>query len=67
MRPATGGTATHLALLDLQGTGGTGKLEDRQLKELLRLGGGGVRRVITLQRRMLGDSGLLPLPPAADK
>ena len=55
------------SFVELQGTGETGTFDDRQLKELLRLARRGIRRVITLQRRMLGDSGLLPLPAAADK
>jgi len=54
------------SFVELQGTGETGTFDDRQLKELLRLARRGIRRVITMQRRMLGDSGLLPVPKAAD-
>jgi len=48
------------AFVELQGTGETGTFDDRQLKELLRLARRGVRRVAAYQRRLMGDSGLLP-------
>ncbi len=50
--------------VELQGTGETRAFSDRELRDMLRLARRGVRRVIAYQRRLLGDSGLLPLPAA---
>jgi ribonuclease PH len=48
--------------VEVQGTGESRAFDERELRELLKLARRGVRRVVTLQRRMLGDSGLLPTP-----
>jgi ribonuclease PH len=50
--------------VELQGTGESRSFSERELRELIALARRGIRRVITQQRRLLGDSGLLPLPVA---
>ena len=50
--------------VELQGTGESRSFSDGELRELLKLARRGVRRVVAQQRRLLGDSGLLPAPPA---
>ena len=46
--------------VEVQGTGESVSFSDSELKALLRLARLGVRRVVAAQRRLLGDSGLLP-------
>jgi ribonuclease PH len=48
--------------VEVQGTGESRAFSETELRELLKLARRGVRRVVALQRRMLGDSGLLPMP-----
>jgi len=47
--------------VELQGTGESSSFSETDLRSLLRLARSGIRRVVTTQRRLLGDSGLLPL------
>ncbi len=46
--------------VEVQGTGETATFDAAQLKALLALARHGIRRVSAIQRRLLGDSGLLP-------
>jgi ribonuclease PH len=46
--------------VEVQGTGENASFSDAELRQLLRLARGGIRRVIAAQRRLLGGSGLLP-------
>ena len=46
--------------VEIQGTGESASFSDEELKRMLRLARAGIRRVIAAQRRLLGDSGLLP-------
>ena len=46
--------------VEVQGTGESVSFSDAELKSLLRLARGGIRRILQRQRRLLGDSGLLP-------
>jgi ribonuclease PH len=48
--------------VEVQGTGESVAFSDAELKALLRLARLGIRRILTQQRRLLGDSGLLPAP-----
>ncbi|NOT34827.1 MAG: ribonuclease PH [Candidatus Eisenbacteria bacterium] len=50
--------------VELQGTGETTSFSEAQLRELLRLARRGIKRVLAHQRRLVGDSGLLPMPAA---
>ena len=47
--------------VELQGTGESTSFSETDLRGLLKLARSGIRRVVTAQRRLLGDSGLLPL------
>jgi ribonuclease PH len=46
--------------VEVQGTGESVSFSEADLKALLRLARVGVGRVVAAQRRLLGDSGLLP-------
>ena len=48
--------------VEVQGTGEARSFSELELRALLRLARRGIRRIIGHQRRLLGDSGLLPLP-----
>ena len=50
--------------VEVQGTGESGSFSEADLKRMLGLARAGLRRILTVQRRLLGDSGLLPAPPA---
>ncbi len=50
--------------VELQGTGESGTFGNADLRALLGRARAGLRRVVAAQRRLLGDSGLLPAPPA---
>jgi ribonuclease PH len=50
--------------VEVQGTGESRAFSERELRSLLTLARLGIRRVIAAQRRLLGDSGLLPAAPA---
>jgi len=55
--------------VEVQGTGETTTFTDAELRQLLSLARTGIRRVLAAQRRMLGNSGLLPavaMPPDPD-
>ena len=47
-------------LVEIQGTGEARAFEESELRALLALARGGIRRIIAAQRRLLADSGLLP-------
>ena len=47
--------------VELQGTGESSSFSETDLRSLLRLARSGIRRVVTTQRRLMGDSGLIPL------
>src|SRR5690349_13752356 len=47
--------------VELQGTGEGTSFADQDLRALLSLAKGGIRRVVAFQRKLLGSSGLLPL------
>ncbi len=49
--------------VEVQGTGESVAFSEGELKSLLRLARAGIRRVVGIQRRLLGDSGLLPREP----
>ena len=49
--------------VEVQGTGESVAFSDAELKDMLRLARAGIRRVVAMQRRLLGDSGLLPREP----
>jgi len=51
--------------VEVQGTGESTSFSEAELRELLKLARRGIRKVTGMQRRLLGDSGLLPAPPAA--
>jgi ribonuclease PH len=53
--------------VEVQGTGESVAFSEDELKALLRLARSGIRRVVAAQRRLLGDSGLLPEPSATPK
>jgi ribonuclease PH len=46
--------------VEVQGTGESTSFSDAELRGLLRLAQRGIRRVLAAQRRLVGDSGLLP-------
>jgi ribonuclease PH len=46
--------------VEVQGTGESVAFSEAELKALLKLARSGIRRILTHQRRLLGDSGLLP-------
>jgi ribonuclease PH len=46
--------------VEVQGTGESVTFSDDELRRMLRLAWAGIRRVVRFQRRLLGDSGLLP-------
>jgi ribonuclease PH len=48
--------------VEVQGTGESVSFSEAELRALLRLARVGVGRVVAAQRRLLGDSGLLPAP-----
>jgi ribonuclease PH len=50
--------------VEVQGTGETASFSDDELRTLLRLARAGIKKILTHQRRLIGDSGLLPAPPA---
>jgi ribonuclease PH len=50
--------------IEVQGTGEGATFGDADLRDLLRLAKSGLRRITRGQRRLLGDSGLLPKPDA---
>ena len=50
--------------VEVQGTGETASFSDAELRVMLRLARSGIRRILAHQRRLIGDSGLLPAPPA---
>ncbi len=50
--------------VEVQGTGESATFSDAELRLLLRLAARGVQKVVSVQRRMLGDSGLVPAPSA---
>jgi ribonuclease PH len=50
--------------VEIQGTGESTTFGDDDLKRLLGLARVGIRRIVTLQRRVVSDSGLLPGPSA---
>jgi ribonuclease PH len=52
------------AFVEIQGTGETRAFSSDELRALLGLARSGIRRIVARQRRLLGDSGLLPAPPA---
>jgi ribonuclease PH len=55
--------------VEVQGTGESTTFSDAELRRLLALARLGIRRVTAAQRRLVGESGLLPAvaaPPAAD-
>jgi len=52
------------AFVEIQGTGETRAFAESELRALLKLAGLGIRRIVAAQRRLLGDSGLLPAPGA---
>jgi ribonuclease PH len=53
--------------VEVQGTGESATFTELELRRMLALARLGIRRVTTLHRRLLGDSGLLPpAAPAAD-
>jgi len=47
--------------VEVQGTGESVSFSESELHGLLRLARSGIRRILATQRRLLGDSGLLPL------
>ena len=50
--------------IEVQGTGESATFSDAELRDLLRLAKGGIRRIGQQQRKLLGGSGLLPEPAA---
>jgi ribonuclease PH len=46
--------------VEVQGTGESVSFSDAELRQLLNLARLGIRRIVTMQRRLLGDSGLVP-------
>ena len=50
--------------VEIQGTGETATFADEELRRLLGLARGGIRRIVERQRRLLAGSGLVPEPPA---
>jgi ribonuclease PH len=53
--------------VEVQGTGESATFSDGELRALLALARSGIRRILGAQRRMLGGSGLLPMPPESAK
>jgi len=49
--------------VEIQGTGESASFSEAELKAMLKLARAGIRRVSAAQRRLLGDSGLLPQEP----
>jgi ribonuclease PH len=49
--------------VEVQGTGESVSFSDAELRALLGLARSGIKRIVATQRRLLGDSGLLPLQP----
>ncbi|HVP13979.1 MAG TPA: ribonuclease PH [Terriglobales bacterium] len=49
--------------IEVQGTGESATFDAADLRALLALARAGIRRVTAIQRRLLGDSGLLPAAP----
>jgi ribonuclease PH len=47
--------------VEVQGTGESGTFSQKELQELLGLARKGIRHIVAIQRKLLGDSGLLPL------
>jgi len=47
--------------VEVQGTGESVAFSEAELKALLKLSRGGIRKILAYQRRLLGDSGLLPV------
>ena len=52
------------SFVEIQGTGESRAFAEPELRALLRLARAGIRRIVAAQRRLLGDSGLLPAPAA---
>ena len=52
------------SFVEIQGTGESRAFAESELRALLRLARTGIRRIVGAQRRLLGDSGLLPAPAA---
>ena len=50
--------------VEVQGTGESVAFSETELKALLKLARGGIRKILAHQRRLLGDSGLLPAATA---
>jgi ribonuclease PH len=50
--------------VEVQGTGESVAFSEAELKALLKLARSGIKRILAHQRRLLGDSGLLPAPRA---
>jgi len=50
--------------VEVQGTGESVAFSEAELKALLKLARSGIKKVLGHQRRLLGDSGLLPTPAA---
>jgi len=50
--------------VEVQGTGESASFTEAELRSMLGLARAGLRRVFTIQRRLLGDSGLVPAAPA---
>jgi ribonuclease PH len=50
--------------VEVQGTGESVAFTETELRSLLKLARSGIRKILRAQRRLLGDSGLLPEPPA---
>ena len=48
--------------VEIQGTGESHTFSETELRELLRLARSGIRRIVALERRLLGGSGLLTVP-----
>jgi ribonuclease PH len=44
----------------VQGTGESVAFSEAELKALLKLARSGIKKILTAQRRVIGDSGLLP-------
>ena len=49
--------------VEVQGTGESVAFSEAELKALLKLARSGIKRILGAQRRLIGDSGLLPAPP----
>ena len=51
--------------VEVQGTGESVSFSEAELRSMLRLARAGIRGIVRRQRRLLGDSGLVPAAPAA--